>query len=44
MCDKAFKQTTKVAMHWRIYTGEKPHKCDVCGKAFNQAAKIVIHW
>ena len=37
MCDKAFNQAAHLEKHFRVHTGEKPHKCHMCSKAFMQS-------
>ena len=35
VCDKQFDCLSKLRIHNRIHTGEKPFSCDVCGHAFS---------
>ncbi|KAL0858296.1 hypothetical protein ABMA27_012196 [Loxostege sticticalis] len=42
-CDKTFRFKSKMKVHERVHTGEKPYKCDVCGKAFNSAYSLATH-
>ena len=38
-----FSQNSKLQTHFRIYTGDKPYKCDVCGKGFNGNGSLQNH-
>ena len=33
-CERNFKFKSLSLVHKRVYTGEKPYKCDSCNKSF----------
>ena len=43
ICGSGFHTPTKLSIHKRIHTKEKPHKCDTCGKTFNQLGHLHTH-
>ena len=34
-CEKTFKCQSKLLVHKRIHTRDKPYKCEICEKTFN---------
>ena len=43
VCEKVFRYPSKLAVHMRIHTNEKPYECDVCEKRFRHSQGLKIH-
>ncbi|XP_004864801.1 zinc finger protein 597 isoform X1 [Heterocephalus glaber] len=42
-CDQSFSDTSYLALHQKIHSGEKKYKCDDCGKTFSHSANLRTH-
>lgn len=42
-CGKAFRGSSELRQHQRVYSGEKPFVCADCGKAFVRNSELVSH-
>jgi hypothetical protein len=43
VCEKVFVSASKLAIHVRIHTKEKPYECDVCEMRFRQSGNLKSH-
>uniref|UniRef100_A0A8C3FY84 C2H2-type domain-containing protein n=1 Tax=Chrysemys picta bellii TaxID=8478 RepID=A0A8C3FY84_CHRPI len=42
-CGRAFAQSSGLAKHRRVHTGERPHPCPECGRRFGKRSNLAVH-
>ncbi|XP_065089303.1 zinc finger protein 660-like [Ochlerotatus camptorhynchus] len=43
LCDKGFKNATRLKIHVLSHTQERPHRCKDCGKSFITPSSLKVH-
>jgi uncharacterized Zn-finger protein len=43
ICQKSFKEKSKLIRHMLVHTGEKPHQCSYCSKRFSVDYNLRTH-
>ncbi|WP_330925761.1 C2H2-type zinc finger protein [Candidatus Sororendozoicomonas aggregata] len=42
-CDKSFETSSRLKLHIRTHTGDKPYRCKSCGRGFAQQSALTDH-
>ncbi|CAG0885347.1 unnamed protein product, partial [Cyprideis torosa] len=42
-CEKQFKWTTSLEVHYRVHTNERPFECHICSKRFSRSGDLKKH-
>ena len=43
ICGKACPSSSKLTIHMRIHSGDRPYACTTCGQAFKEAGHLTRH-